>query len=347
MKHSSYTHNMSLRPLCSATEALKTLFQMRKSLLLWIMIFGLGTVLFARPSGVKGHIGLYTTNIGKIKVTVVTDGHLPVNPVQAEFAQRVDSAKVAETLKNGFSSPTEVDLAMNVLLLDYDGKLILIDAGAGNVFGSGCGRLAENLSYAGISPEKITDIVLTHAHPDHIGGLTDSSGKPAYPNAEVWLSDTEYDFWINPAPDFSESTMTDTAHMQMLVEVAQKNIKAVGDRLRLFRDGEILLGCLQMVIAPGHTPGHSIIRIFSDNKELYHIADVVHSEILSFTHPEWIYNSDTDYRMAIETRKEVLGRMADTKKLFFAYHLPWPGLGYATRMGDAFEWHPQRIPMPY
>lgn len=100
------------------------------------------------------------------------------------------------------------------------------------------------------------------------------------------------------------------------MEVAQRNIEAAGNRLRLFHDGDTLLGCLQMVIAPGHTPGHSIIRIFSDNEELYHIADVVHSEILSFEHPEWIYNSDTDYSVAIETRKEVLGRMADAKRCF-------------------------------
>ena len=347
MKHSFYARNMNLRSRRLAREIFETLFRMKKLLLFWSMILGFGTALSAQTSVAKGHIGLYTKDIGKIKVTVVTDGHLPVKPVQAEFAQRVDSVKVAETLKNGFSSPREVDLAMNVLLLEHGEKLILIDAGAGTVFGDGCGHLAENLSYAGISPEEITDVVLTHAHPDHIGGLTGSNGKPMYPNAEVWLSDIEYDFWTASAPDFSKSTMTDTAHMRMLVEVAQRNIEAAGNRLRLFHDGDTLLGCLQMVIAPGHTPGHSIIRIFSDNEELYHIADVVHSEILSFEHPEWIYNSDTDYSVAIETRKEVLGRMADAKTLFFAYHLPWPGLGYATREGKAFEWHPQRVSMPY
>lgn len=315
--------------------------------LIIIVTLLLNTNLFAQERIGQNRIGLYTMNIGKIEAVVISDGHLCVNPVQTEFAQRIDSAKVAQTLQNRFAPTTEIDLAMNVLLLSFGNRLVLIDAGAGYVFGSESGRLVENLQYAGIAPEKITDIVITHAHPDHIGGLTDKEGNLLFPNAEIYLARKEYDFWMSPTPDFSKSTMTDKKHMEMLVDVAQKNIRSITNKLHLFQKNEELLGCLQMIPAPGHTPGHTIIRIYSENEELYHIADVVHSEIISFEHPEWIYNSDTDYNEGIETRRKTLEQLANSGSLFFAYHLPWPGLGYVKSTARGYKWVQKRIVMPY
>lgn len=315
--------------------------------LIIIVTLLLNTNLFAQERIGQNRIGLYTMNIGKIEAVVISDGHLCVNPVQAEFAQRIDSTKVAQTLQNCFAPATEVDLAMNILLLNFGNRLVLIDAGAGYVFGFESGRLAENLRYAGIAPEKITDIVITHAHPDHIGGLADQNRMPVFPNAKIHLSREEYDFWMTPNPDFSKSTMTDQQHMKMLVDVAQRNIRLVMDRLHIFQKNEELLECMQLIPAPGHTPGHTIIRIYSENEELYHIADVVHSEIISFEHPEWIYNSDTDYKEGIETRRKTLEQLANSGSLFFAYHLPWPGLGYVKSTVGGYKWVQKRVVMPY
>lgn len=309
-------------------------------------MFGLNMVFAQKPNKLE-HIGLYTMNIGTIETIIISDGHLLVNPVQAEFAQNVDSTEVAEVLEEHLVSISQIDLGMNILLLKNKEKLILIDVGAGNVFNSENGRLVENLQYAGISVDEITDIVLTHAHPDHIGGLTDRKENLTFPNAKVYLAQEEYNFWMHSKPDFSKSTMTDKAHIQMLVDVAQANIQAVSDNLYLFRKEEILLGCLQMLPAPGHTPGHTVIRIFSEDKELYHIADVVHSEIISFEYPEWIYNSDTNYQESIETRKKILAQLVKDKALFFAYHLPWPGLGYVKTQSNGYKWVQKKIAMPY
>lgn len=315
-----------------------------------VMALGMNLGGMAQSEENGSRIGLYTMSVGnsgRLKITVVSDGHLLVKPVQAEFAQRVDSAEVTRVLEDNYVPSNEVDLAMNILLLEYGDRRVLIDAGAGEVFGDGCGRLAKNLAYAGVSPKEITDIVLTHAHPDHIGGLTDGNGKPVYPNAEVYLAREEYRFWMSPHPDFSKSTMTDTAHMRMLVRVAQTNLKAVEGRLHLLEDGETLFGCLQVTQTPGHTPGHVAVRIFSDGEELHHIADVVHSEIISFKHPDWIYNSDTDWEVATATREKVLNQLADTKSLVFAYHLPWSGLGHVKHDGKVYKWIPRRVVMPY
>lgn len=311
------------------------------------MAIGLTAQLSAQGQISKKHIGLYTMNIGKIEAVVITDGYLPVNPVQTEFAQRVDFSEVSKTLRNHFSSETEIDLAMNMLLLKTANRTILIDAGAGTVFGEESGRLAENLRYAGILPDAVTDIVLTHAHPDHVGGLTDREENLVFPNAAVYLAQAEYDFWMSLEPDFSKSTMTDKAHMKMMVDVAQRNIRVLAGKLHLFQDGDNLLDCMQINIVPGHTPGHSMIRIYSENEDLYHIADVVHSDIISFEHPEWIYNSDTDYRLGIETRRKVLEQMATSGALFFASHLPWPGLGYVKTNAGGYQWIQKKIAMPY
>lgn len=319
-----------------------------KNILSFIVVsmFCFNMVFAQQPNKLK-HIGLYTMNIGTIEAIVISDGHLLVNPVQAEFAQYIDSTEVAKLLEKHFASTSQIDLGMNILLLKNKDKLILIDVGAGSVFNSENGRLVENLQYAGISVDEITDIVLTHAHPDHIGGLTDQKGNLTFPNAKVYLAQEEYNFWMHPKPDFSKSTMTDRKHIQMLVDVAKANIKAVKNNLYLFHKEETLLGCLQMLPAPGHTPGHTIIRIFSEDKELYHIADVVHSEIISFEYPEWIYNSDTNYQESIETRKKILARLAKNEALFFAYHLPWPGLGYVKTQSNGYKWVQKKIAMPY
>lgn len=323
-------------------------FNDMKNILSFIIttMFGMNMV-FAQKPNKSEHIGLYTMDIGTIETTIISDGHLLVNPLQAEFAQNVDSTEVAGVLEEHLVSTSQIDLGMNILFLKNKEKLILIDVGAGNVFNSENGRLVENLQYAGISANEITDIVLTHAHPDHIGGLTDRKGNLTFPNAKVYLAQEEYNFWMHSKPDFSKSTMTDKAHIQMLVDVAQANIKAVNDNLYLFRKEETLLGCLQMLPAPGHTPGHTVIRIFSEDKELYHIADVVHSEIISFEYPEWIYNSDTNYQESIETRKKILAQLVEDKALFFAYHLPWPGLGYVKTQSNGYKWIQKKIAMPY
>ena len=120
--------------------------KMKKILLVATIIFSLNVCLFAQKQENFNHIGLYTMRIGKIEAIVISDGHLCVNPVQAEFAQRIDSVKVAKTLQEHFAPVTEVDLAMNILLLKIGNRYVLIDAGAGYVFGCESGWLAANLS---------------------------------------------------------------------------------------------------------------------------------------------------------------------------------------------------------
>lgn len=145
------------------------------------ILVGLITHVPAQGQTASKPIGLHTMSIGKIEAVVISDGHLVVNPVQSEFAPRTDFSQVAATLQDNFASSSEVDLAMNILLLKTGDKKILIDAGAGHVFGTESGWLVKNLHHAGILSSEITDIVITHAHPDHVGGLTDKENNPIFP----------------------------------------------------------------------------------------------------------------------------------------------------------------------
>jgi glyoxylase-like metal-dependent hydrolase (beta-lactamase superfamily II) len=109
-------------------------------------------------------------------------------------------------------------------------------------------------------------------------------------------------------------------------------------KLRFVEANALLFNCIQLIAAPGHTPGHIILRIFSGDQELVHIADTIHSEVLLFRHPEWGFIFDVDFEQAIATRTSILKTLEQNKTLTLAYHLPWPGLGYVRYKNSAFEW---------
>ncbi|MDQ0639826.1 glyoxylase-like metal-dependent hydrolase (beta-lactamase superfamily II) [Pedobacter sp. W3I1] len=143
---------------------------------------------------------------------------------------------------------------------------------------------------------------------------------------------------MNGEPDFSKSKIKDEALKKLVVNVARKNIMAVKKTLHLFNDGEILLGCIKLKLAPGHTPGHTVTEIFSAGESLFHVADLVHSPILVFEHPEWGFEGDTNFELAVQSREKVLQQLTDTRAMVFSYHLPWPGVGHVRQKGKGFEW---------
>lgn len=285
--------------------------------------------------------------LGKLELTIVTDGHIMMKPVQPNFAPGIPASKVEKALKDNFASVSEVDLGINILVVRSVDRLIMIDSGCGSNFGKDSGWLIQNLANAGIKATEITDVVISHAHPDHIGGLTDQDGKVVFPNASIYLSSIEHDFWMSPSPDFSKSKLQDEALKKLVVEVARKNILAIRPQLHLVNDGDEILGCIKMELAPGHTPGHCIIHVFSGTERLCHIADLVHSSVLVIEHPEWGFEGDTDFDLAVKSRKTVMKAMAASRTTIFSYHLPWPGIGHVRRKGEGFEWVQQPSALPY
>ncbi len=297
----------------------------------------------ARPAGFK------RLTLGRLELTILTDGHILTSPVQPFVAPGIDPALVTKTLAAHYRPTTSIDLAMNVVLVQTPTRLVLLDAGLG-VFADGTGQngwLLRSLAEAGVAPAAITDVILSHAHPDHIGGLLDQQQQLVFANATYHIARPEFDFWLQPAPDFSRSELRhQPAFLADVLKGIRHALDVIRPRLRFLDLARPLYDCFTFELAPGHTPGLTLTTISSGPEQLTYIADLIHSDALLFAHPEWGFSGDTDLRLAATTRRRMLQQYATTRRRILAYHLPWPGLGYVAPQNAAFAWVPEVFATP-
>jgi glyoxylase-like metal-dependent hydrolase (beta-lactamase superfamily II) len=285
--------------------------------------------------------GFYRFSIGDIEATVISDGGLSFQPIQPVWAPEGKKEDIEAMLSAVFLPADRLSLAVNVLAMRIGDGVVLVDTGAAGLFGPSLGKMKENLAAAGIDPGKVTTVILSHAHGDHFGGLLDPAGKPAYPNAAIYANKTEIDYWTGPDPDVSKLRIPEE-NKKVFVENARKYLTAVKDRLHPVTPGQTILhGSIEIVGAPGHTPGHIAVQIVSGKESLLHIADTVHHYILMFAHPEWTSAFDSDPQLAAATRKKVFERAAYDRARVLGYHLPFPGIGHVRAAKEGFEWIPE------
>jgi glyoxylase-like metal-dependent hydrolase (beta-lactamase superfamily II) len=262
---------------------------------------------------------------------VVSDGPLPLGDPSGTFVG-VPKEEVKKMLTDNFLSPDNVVLEQNSPIVNMGDKLVLFDTGMGSskAFGPTTGRQQKSMAEAGIKPGDIDAVVCSHAHIDHIGGIVDADNKPLFPNAQVYIAQSDFDFWTDEKK--LDSPLKD------FVNHARKNLMPVRDRLVFFKDGQEFLPGVQAMAAPGHTVGHTMFMVTSEGKSFAFLGDLTHHQILLLERPRMEFAYDTDPKKAADTRVKMLDMLAANKIAVMSYHFAWPGYGHVVKAGDGFRY---------
>jgi glyoxylase-like metal-dependent hydrolase (beta-lactamase superfamily II) len=295
------------------------------------------TVQMANAQGSTTNIlpqpGYYNMQVGDLPVTVLSDG---TNPL--DMAQLLLNAKPGQ-LKKEFAAnflSTTVENSANEFLIRTGGKLVLVDAGSGDLLGASFGQLIKSLQNAGVQPEQIDAVLLTHLHPDHVGGLM-RNGNMVFTNATIYIAKPESDFWLTP-----EALKNAPAAYKPFFEYAQNAalpyVKA--GKVKTFNSGDVLFPGITASGSAGHTAGHTTYVIESKGDRMLILGDLIHAQAVQFAHPGIAIGYDSDPKAAVSTRRSVFDDAVKGKWLVAGAHLSFPGVGHIKATGNGYSWIP-------
>jgi len=280
--------------------------------------------------------GAYSFQVGSIGCTVLSDGYFSY-PTRW-FFPNADPQELATALENRGLSHDQVLSPYTCLLIETGRHVVVVDTGAGGSLTTS-GAIVARLEMSGIRPRDVDTVVLTHAHPDHIGGAVDWRGRPAFPNARFVLSESEVDFWNCPRTDLHEIRLPEDVKLGM-VETARRCLLILRHQLEPV-DGETeIVPGVRAIPAPGHTPGHLALLLDSGGDRLLNLGDAaVHP--LHLEHPAWHNGFDQAPDQAVCTRRTLVERAAREHMHLMAFHFPFPSMGRVEpRAEGGWEWLP-------
>ena len=286
------------------------------------------------PAGIQAP-GIYRMKVGAYEVTVLNDGSAAL-PTKY-FSGDADGA--AKLLENAFVASKEMaPTTFNEWLINTGDKLILVDTGYSTGAGPMAGKLPKALAAAGVSPADIDAVVITHIHPDHCNGLLTTDKQIAFPNATVHVNADELAWWLEGDVKIPEGK----PFFKDLFEGGRAAFKPYvdGKKVQTFKDGAELAPGVVAVTAPGHTVGHTMVRVANGNGQLLLWTDIVHSTALQFPEPERGIAYDIEPAKAIATRKKVMDMAATDRLMIAGTHIGFPGVGHVAKAGSGYAFVP-------
>lgn len=281
------------------------------------------------PAAVTASADVYPFKVGALDVVALRDGGMSGVPNDNKVlgVGRTPAEVAAVLTANGLPGDS-FSLSVQPLLVRDGDRVVLLDAGAGASFGPSAGKLPASLAAAGVQPDEVTDVLISHSHGDHIVGLVDASGGLTFPNATIRMAAAEWAF------------LQANADMKALVT-------AITPMVQPFQPGApALTPSISSVAINGHTPGHMGYEIKSGAESLLYVGDTVHHSVISVQRPEWRIAFDTDAPTATASREALLERAAAQNLRIYAVHFPFPGIGRVQRKAAGFVWAPEAVARP-
>ena len=290
-----------------------------------------GTAMSAAPSLSMARTAI---QMGGGEVVALSDGHL-VLPGDFFFGH-LPQDELAPVLAAHGVPRDQVEPPCNLTLLRQDGRIVLFDVGAGPAFMPSAGKLQASLAAEGLSPEDVTHVIFTHAHPDHLWGILDDFDEPLFANAQMMMGQAEWNYWTDPA---TVDTIGE-ARASFAVGAARR-LAVVEDQMILIRGGEEVLPGIMAHDTPGHTPGHMAFEIRSGRDAVMVGGDAIGNGHVALARPDWANGADSDPELGTRTRLRLLDQLVADDVALLGFHLPGGGLGRVERNGDAYRFVPE------
>jgi glyoxylase-like metal-dependent hydrolase (beta-lactamase superfamily II) len=282
------------------------------------------------PAG-KPTPGIYRYRIGTCELTALYDG-IWYRPITDKFIRNAPFAEVETALADAFMPADKLATPFTTLVVNTGGKVVLIDTGTGGQIAPSAGALRDNLAAAGINPTAVDLIVVSHFHPDHINGIKDKDNELVFPNAEITVPETEWNFWMDDA-----NMNAAAADLKRTFLNQRRIFSDIARNVTRFKTGAEIAPGIVALAAPGHTPGHTVVAIHSGDQSLLVLGDTAQHPAVFARHPDWQAAFDIDGGAAVATRKKLFDRAAADRMLVTGYHFPFPACGHLVKTAGGYE----------